>query len=219
MRRNPANWKRLRAACKGVLTVVDAIIYAHIERYVVQLEAIYKGRAMLGLYKHLKRPVGLGGRASGGQQFVRDENGVLLRNKDGILRRWVRFFDTLLNAKAPKLNPFIIERVTQPATSLGARRVGSRLRRNETIHAVCDLQPWKGPGVDSLLVELLEADKPEELIVIKRFHAILEDMWNGGGCRRTENMLSSKCSTRRRTDPTATITGGSRFYLMQARSS
>ena len=68
---------------------------------------------MRGLYKHLKKSVGLGGRQSGGQQYIKDENGVLLRDKAEILQRWARFFGTLLNTKSSKLSPAIIEEVQQ----------------------------------------------------------------------------------------------------------
>lgn len=40
--RTPINWRRLRAACKGVRVAIDAAIYAQLEIYVTKLEAIYK---------------------------------------------------------------------------------------------------------------------------------------------------------------------------------
>ena len=108
-----AAWKALRAACKGVRAAVDEDIHAHLERYVTRLEALYEDRDLRGLYKPLKKSVGLGGRQSSGKQYTKDENGVLLRGKAEILQRWARFFSTLLNTKSPKLNPAIIEEVQQ----------------------------------------------------------------------------------------------------------
>ena len=99
--RTPATWKILRATCKGVRAAVDKSIHAHLERYVTRLEALYENRDLRGLYKHLKKSVGLGGRQSSGQQYTKDENGVLLRGKAEILQRWARFFSTLLNTKSP----------------------------------------------------------------------------------------------------------------------
>ena len=64
--RSPATGKALRAACKGVRTADDEGIHAHLERYVTRLEAMYEERDMRGLYKHLNKSVGLGGRQSGG---------------------------------------------------------------------------------------------------------------------------------------------------------
>ena len=68
---------------------------------------------MRGQYHHLNRSKGLGGRQAGGRQFITDERGVLLRSKDAILKRWRRFFNTLLNSKSPTLNPGIVGQVTQ----------------------------------------------------------------------------------------------------------
>ena len=68
----------------------------------MRLEAMYEDRDMRGLYKHLKKSVGLGGRQSGGLEYVKDENnGVLLRDKGEILQRWARFFSTPLHTIPP----------------------------------------------------------------------------------------------------------------------
>ena len=85
--RSPATWRALRATCKGVRTAVDEGIHAHLERCVTRLEAMYEVCDVRGLYKHLKKSVGLGGRQSGGRQYVKDENIVLLRDKGEILQR------------------------------------------------------------------------------------------------------------------------------------
>ena len=133
--RTPATWKALRAACKGVRAVVDEGIHAHLERYVTSLEALYEYRDLRGLYKHLKESVGLGGRQSGGRQYNKDENGVLLRDNAEILQRWARFFSTLLNTKSPKLDPAIIEEVQQrPAAPrrFGTAWIGSNAGGDKT---------------------------------------------------------------------------------------
>ena len=44
-------------------------------------------------------------------QCIRDEDGRLLRDKDLIAQRWVRFFHSLLNAKAEKLDPDITSKL------------------------------------------------------------------------------------------------------------
>ena len=65
--RTPASWKALRAACKGVRTAVDESIHTHLERYVTGLEAMRENRDSRGLYKYLKKSMGLDGKQSGGQ--------------------------------------------------------------------------------------------------------------------------------------------------------
>ena len=98
---------------------------------------------MRGLYQHLKRSVGLSGRQAGGQQFVADKNGVLLRNRDDILQRWARFFSTLLNTKSPTLNPDIIERVTQRPATRDTQRLGQVPELEEVERATKGLKNWK----------------------------------------------------------------------------
>ena len=169
--RTPATWKALRVACKGVRTAVDEGIHAHLEGYVTRLEAMCEDRDLRGLYNHLKKSVGLDGRQSGGQQYIKDENGVLLREKAEILQRWARFFSTLLNTKPPKLNPAIIEEVQQrPAapTTGDSIPLGSAPTLEETRRAIRGMHHWKAPGPDSLVAEL------------QRFHAILVEVWTGG---------------------------------------
>ena len=181
--RTPATWKSLRAACKGVHTAVDEGIYAHLERYLTRLEAMYEDRDLRGLYKHLKKSVGLSGRQSGGQEYIKDENGVLLGDKAEIPQRWARFFGTLLNTKSPKLNPAIIEEVQQrPAapTTRDSVPLGSAPTLEETRRVIRGMHNWKAPGPDSLVAELLKIDEPAEPIVLERFHAILVELWTGG---------------------------------------
>ena len=165
-----------QSCVQGIRTAVDEGIHAHLERHVT------RKHDMRGLFKHLKKSVGLGGRQSGGQQYVKDENGVLLKDKGEILQRWARFFSTLLNTKSPMLNPAIIEEVQQrPAapTTGDSVPLGLAPTLEETRRAVREMHNWKASGPDSLVVEL-KIDEPAEPIVFKRFHAILVEVWNGG---------------------------------------
>ena len=85
--------------------------------------------------------------------YIKDEDGVLLRDVELIRERWVRWFHTLLNANSPKLDLSIIEGLDQwpeniplkyPAQNAGADRrhplVGER----------------KAVGPDGVSVELFE---------------------------------------------------------------
>ncbi|CAB1110223.1 unnamed protein product [Ectocarpus sp. CCAP 1310/34] len=169
---NTTSWRALTAACEGVAAAVQTGKYAHLDRYVTDLEAIYKDHDMKGLYQRLKRSVGLSGRQAGGQQSVVDENGVLLRRKNDILKRWARFFGTLLNTKSPTLNPDVIEQVTHRPATRATRRLGEVPDLEEVERATKGLQNWKAPGNDSLPAELLKIDDhDEEPIVLKHLHA------------------------------------------------
>ena len=188
-----ATWKALRAACKVVRAAIDKGIEVHLEEYVAGPETLLQHRDMRGLYKHLKRTAGLGGRKTEGQQAIKDENGNLLRGKGDILRRWERFFDNLLNTKSPVLQPSIVEKVHQrrkasPPPLPGARsQIGepisleAELTYAETLQAVRAMTNWKAPDADSLQVELLKLDDPtREPVVLRYFHAILVRVWRGG---------------------------------------
>ncbi|CAB1102606.1 unnamed protein product [Ectocarpus sp. CCAP 1310/34] len=93
-----------------------------------------------------------------GQQFVADENGVLLRNRDDILQRWARSFSTLLNTKSPTLNSDIIELVTQRPATRDTQRLEEVPDLEEVARATKGLKNWKAPGHDSLPAELLKID-------------------------------------------------------------
>ena len=84
---NPATWRILKATCKEVKAAIATGIYDHLERFATELEVLCQERDVQGQYRHVKRSTGLGGRQAGGQQFIMDESGVLLRSKDAILKR------------------------------------------------------------------------------------------------------------------------------------
>ena len=46
-------------------------------------------------------------------QYIRDEEGIMMRDPGLILGRWARFFGTLLNSKSDKLRLDIIEELPQ----------------------------------------------------------------------------------------------------------
>ena len=57
----------------------------------------------------MKTTVGLDGTKARGEQFMRDEDGTLLRDKVRIRERWSGFYHKLLNTKSLKLDPTIID--------------------------------------------------------------------------------------------------------------
>ncbi|CAB1101997.1 unnamed protein product [Ectocarpus sp. CCAP 1310/34] len=157
---------------------------------------------MRGLYQHLKRSVGLSGRQAGEQQFA-DENGLLLRNRDDIVQRWVRFFSTLLNTKSPALNPHIIERVTQRPATRDTQRLGDVPELEEVARATKGLKIWKAPGHDSLPAELLKI-VDDEPFVLGHLHTILVKVWNGGDIPRGWKDATMKVLYKKGDGPTVT---------------
>ena len=172
-----------------MLAAIDKGIEIHLEEYLVELEILLRHRNIRGLYKHLKRMVGLGGRKTERQQAIKNENGNLFQDKGDILRRWERFFGILLNTKSPAFQPSIVEKVQQrrkapPPPPRARSQNGEPISLEaeptyaETLQAVRAMANWKAPGAESLLVELLKLDDPtREPVLLGHFHVILVRVW------------------------------------------
>ena len=71
-------------------------------------------------YKHLKT-MNLKGKRDLSSAYVKDENGVLLRDVELVRERWVRWFHTILNAKSPRLDPNIAKGLDQWSETMPLR--------------------------------------------------------------------------------------------------
>ena len=86
-------------------------------------------------------------------QYIRDEEGIMLRDPGLVLGRWARFFGTLPNSKSDQLRLDIIEGLPQwPIT----HALGGESTKNELIGALKSMANAKVVGPDELLVELLK---------------------------------------------------------------
>ena len=68
---------------------------------------IREGNSM-GFYAHLKG-ANLETSRKFSSQFIRDEQGGVLRDPEEILQRWTRHFQTLLNNSSPTLDPSVLD--------------------------------------------------------------------------------------------------------------
>ena len=80
--------------------------------FVRKLETRNREGDQAGFYKYLKT-MDLEGKRDRSPAYVKDENGVVLRDVELIRERWVRWPHTLLNGKSPKLDPNIAEGLDQ----------------------------------------------------------------------------------------------------------
>ena len=69
----------------------------------------------MGFYAHLKG-ANLETSRKCRSQFIRDEQGSLLRDTEEILQRWKRHFQALLNNSLPTLDPSIVHSLWQERT-------------------------------------------------------------------------------------------------------
>ena len=108
-------------------------------------------------------------------QYIRDENGKLLRKLDEIRARWRRYFTSLLNTTSVTLNRTIIEGLSQKPTtlSLGDLPAVSEIKKGPEIYG-----QWQGMGPDELPAELLKlglSDSSHEILLA--FHDIIVAVW------------------------------------------
>ena len=104
--------KAVRRACKTVKKMRAVAITRFFERYVQKMEEQLRRRDQRGFFQHLKS-MEVEETRKVESRCIRDEDGRILRDKDLINQRWARFFHSLLNAKAEKLDPDIISKLPQ----------------------------------------------------------------------------------------------------------
>ena len=105
-------------------------------------------RDQRGLFQHIK-VLNMEGTRKDSLQYIRDEEGRMLRDPGLILEKWARFFGSLLN----KLRLEIIEGLPQWSATddLGIESTG-----NELIAALRSMANGRAVGADELQVELLK---------------------------------------------------------------
>ena len=109
-----------------------------------------------------------------GEQYIKDENGVLLRGKGESHDRWARFFHTLLNTKSSKLDHNLKDQFPKRPVALS---LGDPPAMIEMTAAIKSKANEKAVGPDSLPAELLKLDDP---VVLGHFHSILLPVWRKG---------------------------------------
>ena len=87
-------------------------LLSFVRDFVCKLETRTRESDQAGFYKHLKT-MNLEGKRDRSSAYVKYENGVLLKDVELIRERGVRWFQTLLNAKLPRLDPNIAEGLNQ----------------------------------------------------------------------------------------------------------
>ena len=166
-----------------------------------------------GFYKHLKT-MNLEGKRDRSSAYVKDENGVLLRDVELICERWVRWFHTLLNAKSLGLDPNIAERFDQWPENMPLE---VQPTMQELVDAIRLLANGKAVGPDGVSVKLFKIILNGDPALRRRLLDVVVRIWNGGRCRSSENMPSPWYSTKKRIRQSAATTGASRWWRTPAR--
>ena len=143
-------------AGKNLRTVRKAAVLSFFWDFVRKLETRARKGDQAGLYKHLK--MNLEGKRDRSSAYVKDEDGVLLRDIELIRERWVRWFHTLLDAKSPKLDPNIAEGLNQWPESIP---LGVQLTMQELTGAIRSSANGKAVRPDGVSIELFISPSTE----------------------------------------------------------
>ena len=144
--------KAVKMAGKKLRKVRKAAVLSFFWDFVRKLETRTREGDQANFYKHLKT-MNLEGRRDRSSAYVKDENGVLLRDVEVIRERWVRWFYTLLHAKSPRLAPNIAEGLDQWPENIA---LGVQPTMQELTDAICFLANGKAVGADGVSVELFK---------------------------------------------------------------
>ena len=128
-----------------------------------------------GFHKHLKT-MNLEGKRDCSSAYVKDENGVLLRDVELIRERWVRWFRTLLNAKSPKLDPNIAEGLDQWPENMP---LGVQPTMQELTDAIRSLASGKAVGPDGVSIELFKITLNGDSALRRKLLDIVVRIWRG----------------------------------------
>ena len=120
--------------------------------FVRKLETRTREGDQAGFYKHLKT-MNLEGKRGRSSAYVKDENGVLLRDVELIRERWVRWLHTILNVKSPRLGPKIAEGLDQWPENIP---LGVQPTMQELTDAIRSLANGKAVGPTGVSVELFK---------------------------------------------------------------
>ena len=170
--------RALKATTKQLKRTRAEAVQRFFEDYVSQLEGRIREGDQFGLYKHLQG-MDVEEKRTFNLQYIKDEEGQLLRDTALIRERWVRWFHKLLNTKSPTLDSRIVDELRQWPPCRPLDDVPSRYEVEEAIRALANR---KAVGPDGLPAELLKVLADEgEFNPLGKFHDIIVAVWRGGG--------------------------------------
>ena len=205
--------KAEKMAGKNLWKVRKAAVLSFFWDFVRKLETLTREGDQTGFYKHLKT-MNQEGKRDLISEYVKDKNGVLLRDVELIRERWVRWFHTLLNAKSPRLDSRIAEGLDQCPEYMP---LGVQLTMQELTDAIRSLA--NGKAVDRTESQLSCSRSPSTVIPpCAGVWSISSFVFEGGArCRSSGKMPSSWYSIKRRIGQSVATRGVSRWQRTPAR--
>ena len=128
-------WRAFKATTKQLKRTRAEAVQRVFEDCVSQLEGRIREGDQLCFYKHLKG-MDVEGKRTFDSQYIKDEEGRLLRDNALIRERWVRWFNKLLNTESPTLDPSNVDELKQWPPCRPLDDVPSRYEVEEAIRAL-----------------------------------------------------------------------------------
>ena len=145
-----------------------------LERHAQGMEEDLPQRDQRGFYQRCKS-LNIEDTRKVNSHYIRDEEGIMLRNSGLVLGRWARLFGNFLNAKSDKLRLDIIEELPQwPIT----HALGVEPTENELIGALRSMANAMAVGPDELPVEFLKLGINHDPTVLREFHRVIKLVWH-----------------------------------------
>ena len=163
-------------ARKNLRKVRKAAVLSFFWNFVRKLETRTREGDQTGFCKDLKT-MNLEGKRDRSSAYVKDKNGVLMRDVELIRERWVRWFHTFLNAKSPKLDPNIAEGRDQWPENMP---LGVQPTMQELTDAIRSLANGKAVGPDEVTVELSKITLNSDPVLRRRLLGVVVRIWRGG---------------------------------------
>ena len=171
-----SNLRKAAKAEKKLRKVRKAAVPIFFWDFVRKLETRTREGDQAGFYKHLKT-MDLERKRDLNSVYVKDENGVLLRDVQLIREQWVQWFHTLLNAKSPRLDPNIAEGLDQWLENIP---LGVRSTMQELTDVIRSLANGKAVGPDGVSVELFKILLNGDPALRRRLLDIAIRIWRRG---------------------------------------
>ena len=176
-RADPKNKQLMRAVRRGnthLHRVCNDAKNRFLERHAQGMEKDLRQRDQMGLFQRCKF-LNIEDTRKVNSQYIRDEEGIMLRDAELVPGRWARFFGTLLNSNSDKLKLDIIEELPQwPIT----HALVVEPTENELIRALRSMAIVKAVGPDELPVKLLKLGINNDPTVLWVLHLVIKRVWH-----------------------------------------
>ena len=168
-------FRALRKACRKLREIMQVAEDRYLEVYACELEEFTLAGDMTGWNGHIKGGWKLQGNKVGSAQYIRDENGKLLRKLEAIRARRRRYFASLLDTTSATLNRTIIEGLSPKPVALSLGRPPVVNETKKTLKSMANGKTMRSDELPAELLKLGLSDSSHEILLA--LHGIIVAVW------------------------------------------